>query len=210
MDRTRETVVGVFDNPEQARDAIDALKNAGFDPGDISLLMPQHGDGNGHKVGDDKGKEIAKGAGAGLAAGGILGGLAGWLVGVGALAIPGVGPIIAAGALGTALSGAAVGAGVGAIAGALVRMGVPEDEAKAYEDEVRAGRTLVVVRAGARVDEAWRLLRASGARDVQQRGDGGEPVRRAPEDRADVTMPGTSPVDIPERTTADVTERADR
>jgi rhodanese-related sulfurtransferase len=208
MDRTRDTLVGIFDNPEQARDAIDALKNAGFDRDDISLLMPQRGDGR--NVDDDKGEEVAKGAGAGLVTGGVLGGLAGWLVGVGALAIPGVGPFIAAGALGTALSGAVMGGGIGAIAGALVRMGVPEDEAKYYEDEVRAGRSLVVVRAGARVDEARRILRAYGARDVQQRGDGGEPLRRTAEDRADVTRPGTSPLDMPERTPAEVRERTDR
>jgi hypothetical protein len=166
-----DLVVGVFDDAARARDAIDALRSAGFDRDDVSLLMPDRDRGNGGRVPDPGGTKAPEGAGTGLVAGGVLGGLAGWLVGVGALTIPGVGPFIAAGALGTALLGAAVGGGVGAIAGALVGMGIPEDEAKAYEDEVRAGRTLVVVRAGARADEARRILREHGARSAKERGD---------------------------------------
>jgi hypothetical protein len=132
-------------------------------------------------------------------AGGILGGLGGWLAGIGALAIPGIGPFIAAGAFGSALGGAALGAGVGAVAGALVGMGIPEEEAKYYEEEVRRGGTLVVVKAGSRVDEASMILRRFGAYDVHHRaGEAGavtdtSPVSRAAEDRPDMGTPSTAP-----------------
>jgi uncharacterized protein (TIGR02271 family) len=90
-------------------------------------------------------------------------------VGIGALAIPGVGPFIAAGAFATALGGAAIGAGIGAIAGALMGMGVPEEHAKYYEGEAKAGKTLVTVRADTRYDAAQRILREYGASDVESR-----------------------------------------
>src|ERR687883_112361 len=87
----------------------------------------------------------------------------------GRLAIPGIGPFIAAGAFATALGGAAIGAGVGAIAGALVGMGVPEEHAEYYEGEVKSGRTLVTVRADGRYDDAQRVLRQHGAYDIESR-----------------------------------------
>jgi uncharacterized protein (TIGR02271 family) len=165
--RARDVVVGVFHEPEQARRAIEALKDAGFSPGDIGILMQDRGEAR--DLAEDTGTKAAEGAGIGALGGGILGGLAGWLVGIGALAIPGVGPFIAAGAFATALGGAAIGAGVGAIAGALVGMGIPEDEAKYYEEEVRGGRTLVTVKAGGRYAEARDLLRNNGAYDIENR-----------------------------------------
>jgi hypothetical protein len=154
-----------------ARDAIQALKDAGFAGRDIHVLMPDRNEARelAHETGAKAGepKKVEEGALTGAVAGGIFGGLAGWLVGVGALTIPGVGPFIAAGAFGTALAGVAVGAGVGAIAGALVGLGIPEDEAKYYEQEVRAGRTLVAVQAGSRAAEAEAILREHGAYNVQ-------------------------------------------
>jgi len=163
-------VVGVFHDIEDARRAVEALKDADFDANDIGLLA--HDRERGREVAEETGtrSHAGEGAATGLVAGGILGGLGGWLVGIGALAIPGVGPFIAAGAIGTALAGAAVGAGVGAIAGALVGMGLPEDEAKYYEGEVQGGRTLVTVRADGRYDEARRILRDGGAYDIEDRG----------------------------------------
>src|SRR5687767_7401622 len=131
--RTGSTVVGVFEDREDARDAIEALKDEGFDAGSISVLAPDKADTR--EIADDTGTQAASGAATGAIAGGILGGLGGWLIGIGALAIPGVGPFIAAGAFATALGGAAVGAGLGAIAGALMGMGVPEEHAKYYEGE---------------------------------------------------------------------------
>jgi uncharacterized protein (TIGR02271 family) len=163
------TVVGVFHEIDDARDAVEALKDVGFDANDIGLLA--HDRERGREVAEETGarSHAGEGAATGLVAGGILGGIGGWLVGIGALAIPGVGPFIAAGAIGAALTGAAVGAGVGAIAGALIGMGLPEEEAKYYEGEVRGGRTLVTVRTDSRYDEARRVLREHGAYDIEDR-----------------------------------------
>src|ERR1051326_5278245 len=101
----RTTVVGVFHDIEDARDAVEALKDAGFAAGDIGLLA--HDRERGREVAEDTGtrSHAGEGAATGLVAGGILGGVGGWLVGIGALAIPGVGPFIAAGAFGAALNG---------------------------------------------------------------------------------------------------------
>ncbi|HLI25725.1 MAG TPA: general stress protein [Chloroflexota bacterium] len=167
MATQRNVVVGVFRDSERAREAIAALKDAGFRGDDISILMPNTADAE--AMAEDMGTSAGTGAATGAVAGGILGGLGGWLVGIGALAIPGVGPFIAAGALATALTGAAIGAGVGAIAGALIGLGIPEEEAHYYEEEVRGGRTLVAVRADGRYDEAQRVLRHYGAYDIQTR-----------------------------------------
>jgi hypothetical protein len=162
------TVVGVFDDREEARDAIEALKDNRFAAESISILSPDTQAAQ--EIAVDTGTQAATGAASGAVAGGILGGVGGWLVGIGALAIPGIGPFIAAGAIATAIGGAAIGAGVGAIAGALVGMGVPEEHAEYYEGEARAGKTLVTVRAEARYDDAQRILRDNGAYDVESRG----------------------------------------
>ena len=161
----RSTVVGVFRERDEARDAIEALKDNGFDAQDIGILSPDKEETR--AVAEETGAHAGSGAATGAVAGGILGGLGGWLVGIGALAIPGIGPFIAAGAFATALGGAAIGAGVGAIAGALAGMGVPDDEAKYYEGEVESGRTLVTVRTSDRYAEAQRLLRQHGAYDIE-------------------------------------------
>jgi uncharacterized protein (TIGR02271 family) len=167
--RTRgSTVVGVFNDREDAREAIEALKDDGFTGDSISILSPDKQATR--DIAEDTGTQAGTGAATGAVAGGILGGLGGWLVGVGALAIPGIGPFIAAGAFATAIGGAAIGAGLGAIAGALVGMGVPEEHAKYYEGEAKAGKTLVTVRADGRYDDAQQILRDHGAYDVESRG----------------------------------------
>jgi hypothetical protein len=163
----RNVVVGVFSDNSRARDAIGALKDAGFKGDDISVLMPDRGETR--DAATDTENEAGTGAATGAVAGGILGGLGGFLVGMGALAIPVFGPFIAAGAFATALAGVAAGAAVGAIAGALVGMGIPKEEAEWYEGEVHGGRTLVTVRANGRYDEAQAILRRYGAYDIQSR-----------------------------------------
>ena len=159
-------MVGVFDDRDDAREAIEALKDDGFTPDRSASFRPtsrrpRRSPRHRHHAGS--------GAATGAVAGGILGGLGGWLVGIGALAIPGVGPFIAAGAFATALGGAAIGAGLGAIAGALMGMGVPEEHAKYYEGEAKAGKTLVTVRADSRYDDAQRILGDHGAYDIESR-----------------------------------------
>jgi uncharacterized protein (TIGR02271 family) len=161
------TVVGVFEDHEHARDAIEALKDEGFDADSISVLAPDTQVTR--DIADDTGSHAGSGAATGAVAGGVLGGLGGWLIGIGALAIPGIGPFIAAGAFATALGGAAIGAGVGAIAGALMGMGIPEDHARYYEGEAKAGRTLVTVRADDDYDYARQTLLDHGAYDVESR-----------------------------------------
>jgi uncharacterized protein (TIGR02271 family) len=161
------TVVGVFDDREEAREAIEALKDDGFNGDAISILSPDKQATQ--EIAEDTGTHAGAGAATGAVAGGILGGLGGWLVGIGALVIPGIGPFIAAGAFAAALGGAAIGAGLGAIAGALMGMGVPEEHAKYYEGEAKAGKTLVTVRADERYDDAQRILRDHGAYDVESR-----------------------------------------
>jgi hypothetical protein len=157
--------VGVFRDRAEASNAIEALKDAGFAVDDISILMPD--DARVQPTNDDTNEDF--GSAGPAVAGGVLGAAAGWLVGVGSFVIPGMGPFIGAGALLASVAGAAVGASVGALASGLVKMGVPEEEARWYEQEARSGRTLVTVRAGARFAEARDLLRRHGAYDVEQR-----------------------------------------
>lgn len=159
------TVVGVFHERDDAREAIEALKDDGFAADSISVLSPDKQ--TTQSITEETGTHAGSGAATGLVAGGVLGGIGGWLVGIGALAIPGIGPFIAAGAFATALGGAAIGAGVGAIAGALVGMGVPKEEADYYEGEVKNGRTLVTVRSESRYSDAQRILRQHGAYDIE-------------------------------------------
>ncbi|MDQ6673910.1 MAG: YsnF/AvaK domain-containing protein [Chloroflexota bacterium] len=162
------TVVGVFHDRERAREAIEALKADGFSSDSISILSPDRQATE--EIAEGTGTHAGTGAATGAVTGGLLGGIGGWLVGIGALAIPGVGPFIAAGAFASALGGAAIGAGIGAIAGALTGMGVPEEDAKYYEGEAKSGKTLVTVRADGRYDDAQRILRQNDAYDVDSRG----------------------------------------
>jgi uncharacterized protein (TIGR02271 family) len=175
----RETVVGVFNDRDTAQAAIEQLKSAGFRPDDIGILM-QNKEGA-QDLATETGTKAGEGAGKGAVTGGILGGLGGLLVGIGALAIPGIGPVVAAGplaaglgaVLGSTATGAVIGAGVGAIAGALIGMGVPEDEARVYEERFNQGRILVTVKAGAnRYSEAERILRNASAEQIDFRNAG--------------------------------------
>lgn len=163
--QSRDTVVAVFDDRDDAQDAINALRDAGFMADDISILARDR-DAAG-QLADDTGANVAAGAATGALAGGLLGGVAGWLVGIGALAIPGVGPIIAAGPLAAALGGAAIGATGGGIIGALTGVGIPEDEARYYDTEFRRGGIVVTVQARGRYDEARAILREYGGRDTE-------------------------------------------
>jgi hypothetical protein len=124
---------------------IEALRGAGFSGNDISVLLPDKAGTKDFAV--EKGTKAPEGAVTGASTGGILGGAFGFLVGVGALAIPGLGPFIAAGPIMAALSGAAVGAAAGGVVGALVGMGIPEYEAKRYAGKISEGRILMSVHA---------------------------------------------------------------
>lgn len=140
-----QAVVCIVQSEQIAQNIVDDLRTNGFAGDDISVLFP---DRTGTRdFAHEKGTKAPEGATTGATTGGILGGAAGWLVGIGALAIPGMGPFIAAGPIMAALSGAAVGAAAGGLTGALVGLGIPEYEAKQYEGKIRDGNILISVHA---------------------------------------------------------------
>jgi hypothetical protein len=139
----KQSVVGIVHTRVEAETLVDALKSAGFVDNNISVLFP---DKEGTKdFAHDNSTKAPEGAVTGATTGGAIGGTLGLLAGIGALAVPGVGPLIAAGPIMAALSGAAVGATVAGVAGALIGMGIPEYEAKMYEGKVRDGNILLAV-----------------------------------------------------------------
>jgi len=160
------SVYAIATSGPQASTIVDNLTAAGFSPNDISVLFPDKD--STHEFSHEKNTKAPEGAVTGAATGGVLGGTLGLLAGIGALAIPGVGPLIAAGPLLAALSGAAAGAAVGGIAGALIGLGVPEIEAKRYENRIGEGNILISVHAvnGDEVNRAKEILKAAGAEDI--------------------------------------------
>src|SRR5215210_2652088 len=166
---TGHTVVGAFDGPNHAEQALNELKSVGFSPEQVSVVAKDTGEARTMVEGSDMAGAETTGAGTGALLGGIGGGILGWLVGIGALAIPGIGPVVAAGALATTLGGAAVGAVTGGLIGALVGAGVPEEHARGYEEHVRGGRILFTVYAPTdrHAEQAAEIFELSGATDVQ-------------------------------------------
>ena len=158
-------VVGVFDDRVDAEEALQTLRDAGFEPDQISIAMlqvprPEHDPPQGFHVDETTG----------ILAGGALGGLAGWLIGATAVAVPGLGALLAAGALVGALGGAGIGAATGGIIGHLVDEGLTHEEAGYYHERVRHGAALMTVRAeGSRADEAHALMHRLGAHDYHTR-----------------------------------------
>lgn len=142
-----QTVVGVFNDQHDAEMALNGLKEAGFSPDQVSVVAKDTTETKTMVERSDMGGAETTGAGTGALMGGLFGGAAGWLLGIGALAIPGIGPIVAAGALATTLGGAAIGAAAGGLIGALVGAGVPEGDAQTYETHVKEGRILITAQA---------------------------------------------------------------
>lgn len=136
-------IVGVYDNEQEAISAVEDLKRQGYAAEDISVIGRNNEEVE--EINDATGTKTEEGLAAGAATGGVLGGLTGLLAGIGALAIPGIGPIVAAGPIAATLTGAAVGAGAGGLTGALIGMGIPEEDADRYEGYVKEGKILVVV-----------------------------------------------------------------
>lgn len=136
-------LVGVYDTEQEVIQAVEDLKRQGYASEDISVIGKDKDVVK--DINDTTGTTTEKSALTGAATGGALGGILGLLAGVGALAIPGIGPIVAAGPIAATLTGAAAGAGVGGLAGVLIGLGIPEDEADLYEGYVKDGKFLVVV-----------------------------------------------------------------
>ena len=170
-------VFGIYSNVRGAEKAIDDMKAAGFRNADISVLVSEN-------VGTKdlafvKGTKAPEGTATGAASGAVIGGALGWLLGIGALAIPGLGPFIAAGPIMAALAGAGVGGTIGGLAGALVGLGIPEYEAKRYEGRVKDGGILLSVHSNNSdaTKRAKLILEATGAQDISSTGEAssGEP-----------------------------------
>jgi hypothetical protein len=157
---------GIYPDQTTVSEAVDALKHAGFRNTDVSVLFPEN---TGSKdFAHEKHTKAPEGAATGGVAGGVIGGALGWLVGIGALAIPGIGPFVAAGPIVAMLSGIGVGGAVGGFAGALVGVGIPEYEAKRYEGRIRNGGILLSVHCDNSdwVKRAKEVLEHSGATDI--------------------------------------------
>ena len=164
-------VFGIYTNSSGLEEGINSLRAANFRPEDISVLFPEN---VGNKdFAHEKASKAPEGATTGAATGAVMGGVLGWLAGIGAIAIPGIGPFIAAGPIMAALAGVGVGGTVGGIAGSLVGVGIPEYEAKRYEGRVKKGGLLVSVHCD---DSNWtsrakKILEETGAQDISSTGE---------------------------------------
>jgi hypothetical protein len=164
-------VFGIYPAYASVEYGVDALRTAGFRNSDISVLFPEN---TGTKdFAHEKGTKAPEGATTGAGTGVVLGGALGWLAGIGSLAIPGLGPFIAAGPIMAALAGAGVGGVVGGLTGALVGMGIPEYEAKRYEGRVKEGGILLSVHSDNSdwTKRAKKILEETGAQDISSTGE---------------------------------------
>jgi hypothetical protein len=164
-------VFGIYPTREATEMAVDALRAASFRSEDISALFP---DNTGTKdFAMDKSTKAPEGAATGATSGAVVGGVLGWLTGIGLIAIPGIGPFIAAGPIMAALAGVGAGGVAGGVIGALVGMGIPEYEAKRYEGRVKHGGILLSVHCDNHdwVKRAEEILKRTGAEDISSSGE---------------------------------------
>lgn len=155
---SKPTIFCIAASDAQVAHICDRLKDAGFSNTDVSVVFPEE------RTRDSVREGTLTGAGAGSVVGGGLG----WLAGIGSLALPGVGPVIAAGPLMAAITGAAVGVAVGGVAGGLVSLGLPEAEARSYEERLKSGSILISVhtRSSGDMVRARAIFASSGAEDI--------------------------------------------
>jgi hypothetical protein len=181
---SKKSVFCIATSRGQADQIVDQLKTANFSNNDISVLFPDKG--TTRDFAHEKNTKAPEGAVAGAGTGGVVGGALGWVAGIGALAIPGVGPFIAAGPIIAALSGAAVGAAVGGIAGGLIGLGIPEIEAKRYEGKVKAGNLLISVHTedSKEIARAKDIFTKARAQDICTTGEASTPKDSKAADRA--------------------------
>ena len=188
----KNAVFGIFNTKVSVERAVDTLKTQGFRNSDISVLLPS--ESSTKDFAHEKNTKAPEGATTGAASGAVIGGTLGWLAGIGALAIPGIGPFVAAGPIVAAIAGAGAGGAVGGLTGALVGMGIPEYEAKRYEGFVKDGGILLSVHVD---DSDWNkkakeVLESCGARDIATAGeessDGDQANRTPPKTPTDSTV----------------------
>ena len=168
---SKKSVFCLARDEAQACRIVENLQTAGFSNNDISVLMPDQA--GTRDFAHEKGTKAPEGATTGAGTGVVVGGVLGWLAGIGSLAIPGLGPFIAAGPIMAALSGAAVGGVAGGIVGALVGMGIPEYEAKRYESKIKNGRILISVHSenSDETKRAKEIFEGAGAEDISSAGE---------------------------------------
>jgi hypothetical protein len=178
-------VFGIYKTVDQAEIAVDKLLASGVTQNDVSVLLPDVD--STRQFAHEKNTKAPEGTTTGAVAGGAIGGTIGLLAGIGSLAIPGLGPFIAAGPIMAALAGLGAGGAVGGLIGALTGMGMPEYEAKRYEGRVKDGGILLSVHADSseEVSILKKLLEKTGAEDVSSAGETSIGTVKAPEDRRD-------------------------
>jgi len=173
---SKKSIFCIATSRQQADTIVDHLKNANFSNNDISALFADKD--TSHDFAHEKNTKAPEGAVTGAVTGGLVAGALGWIAGIGALAIPGVGPFIAAGPIIAALSGAAIGATVGGIAGGLIGLGIPEFEAKRYEGKIKEGNILISVHTdnSAGISRAKDIFTKAGAQDICVTGEASTPA----------------------------------
>jgi len=171
-----KSVFCIAKTSEQAGRIIEQLKLGGFAPNDISVLMADKTGTRDFAI--EHSTKAPEGTTTGATTGVVVGGILGWLAGIGALAIPGLGPLIAAGPIMAALSGAATVGVLGGITGALIGLGIPEFEAKKYEGRVKSGSVLISVHSenSTETDRAKRIFEAAGAEDISSESEAAVPT----------------------------------
>jgi hypothetical protein len=171
MASKKTAVFGIYSTRSDVETAAELLSRSGFPVSDISVLLPESL--GTRDIGTEKSTKAPEGATAGAGSGAVLGGTLGLLAGIGALAIPGVGPLIAAGPIMAALAGMGVGGAVGGVTGALIGLGIPEYEAKRYEGRVAKGGILLSVHCDTseEIDRAKEIMERSGAENISSTGE---------------------------------------
>jgi hypothetical protein len=188
----KTAVFGIYSSLPSADNATDALVRAGFSASDISALLPDSlGD---REIGARKATKAPEGAATGAGSGAVLGGALGLLAGIGAIAIPGVGPFIAAGPIMAALAGVGVGGAVGGVAGALIGLGIPEYEAKRYEGRIQKGGILLSVHCDTsdEIKRAKEIMKNTGAEDISSTGESSSDYRPSEPQVRGTSSGGTS------------------
>jgi hypothetical protein len=181
-DNKKTSVLGIYTTRESVERAVDTFLKSGFTTSDVSVLLPENLGGK--PLATHKDTKAPEGATAGGGAGAVIGGTLGLLAGIGALAIPGVGPFIAAGPIMAALAGIGVGGAVGGFAGALIGMGIPEYEAKRYEGRIQKGGILLSVHCDTseQIKRGKEILKNSGAEDISSTGESSSDVKSSDRD----------------------------
>jgi Protein of unknown function (DUF3341) len=176
-DNKKKSVFGIYNTRESVERAVDTFLKSGFTTSDISVLLPENLGGK--PIATHKDTKAPEGATAGGAGGAVVGGTLGLLAGIGALAIPGLGPFIAAGPIMAALAGMGVGGAVGGFAGALIGMGIPEYEAKRYEGRIQKGGILLSVHCDTsdQIKRAKEIMKNTGAEDISSTGESSADVK---------------------------------